>query len=769
MWSRIRSSRLYSLISLIAGAIVLLGILFGVFWYGVGYGWWGPHSGAGEFTATVIPSDVIKTRAAHDSQTAKAIGIDNAKQILFGDWHVHTTFSSDAYRASLPQAFGEGAHPPADACDFARFCSGLDFWALTDHAEHLTARDWRESVNTVRQCNAVTDPKNPDVVAFVGWEWTQQGMRPEEHYGHKNVILRGVEDNEITARPIAPGGLAADLNLFFPQPGALRKSYWKSGLDKEYLRYAKYTAERYDIKNCAEGVASPDLPQECRELADTPQDLFRKLDEWNVDAIVVPHGTTWGLYTAPGNDWRKQLTPEMQDPKRQWLVEISSGHGNSEHYRSWPDIEFAPDGTARCPKPSDNYLPGCWRAGEIIAERCIAAGIEKSECEKRAGQARQNYVDVGSIGGYLTVPNTTPADWQDSSQCRDCFMPTFSMRPLGSVQYMMAIRNFSVTGEPMRFDFGFIASSDNHKARPGTGYKAYERIKMTEAGGLASLKQPKSGELPSQSIRVKYGDPGRPIYSFVETERLGSYLSTGGLMAVHSTGRARNAIWDAVERKEVYATSGPRILLWFDLLNGPSEGGSSALYPMGSHITMNGTPQFRVKAAGAYKQKPGCPDYSTKALTPERLQRVCAGECYNPSDERMLITRIEVIRIHPQNTANEAIADLIEDPWKTFFCEANSNGCTITFDDPDFIRNGRDSVYYVRAIQEPSEKINGQGPLCKKRGEDGRCLEVVGCGASEKGMKDNCLAPAEERAWSSPILIDTPARQANLREKEKQR
>ena len=102
----------------------------------------GHLQGRGDVHPSARSTAEINEREIHSTTPLLEESQEHAEQILFGDLHVHTTFSGDAFAFSLPLFQGEGAHPPADACDFARFCSALDFWSINDHAESLTPRQW---------------------------------------------------------------------------------------------------------------------------------------------------------------------------------------------------------------------------------------------------------------------------------------------------------------------------------------------------------------------------------------------------------------------------------------------------------------------------------------------------------------------------------------------------------------------------------------------------------------------------------------------------
>jgi hypothetical protein len=730
--------------------IVLLG-LGGL--YAIGRGWLSESWHAGRPQASQVPPRVVARKEAAVESAALALAVEEPKQILFGDLHVHTTFSADAFQMSLPMSGGDGAHPVSDACDFARYCSLLDFWSINDHAITSTPQRWSETVESIRQCNAVAgDPADPDTVAFLGWEWTQIGSRPENHYGHKNVVLRDLEDGRIPTRPIAAGPPPGTPSATSVAPSTLLVGLLAlQARDEGGLDMARYLNDMVDVPLCPSGRPVRDLPDDCREEAVTPADLFAKLDDWGHASLVIPHGTTWGMYTPPGSAWDKQLAPGQHDPARQGLIEIFSGHGNSEEYRPWREVVLETDGSRSCPAPTDDFLPSCWRAGEIIAERCREAGEPHPVCEERATEARRNWVYTDRNGGLRTVPGTAVSDWQDAGQCRDCFQPSFNYRPRSAVQYIMALRRPDASEGAERFRFGFLASSDNHSARPGTGYKEVARSEFTEARfgtfpstilGRGSGQEPEAVSRPFDAVASRL-----PVFAFWETERGGSFFLNGGLTAVHANGRDREAVWDALLRREVYGTSGPRILLWFELVNGPG----GARVPMGGEVRLGEVPVFEVRAAGSFEQKPGCAEHSLAALSPTRIERLCQDECYHPSDVRRAISRIEVVRIRPQQDSGEAAAGLIEDPWKVLPCPPSPAGCRVVFSDEQFRTDERDALYYVRAIEEPSLAVAAD-PLGCRRDESGRCIEVSPC--FDRPTKDDCLAESEERAWSSPIFVD---------------
>ncbi len=738
--------------TILVAILLAIGAAGWLFDNAVSTGRMGQERGPGIIKGDALPDNAVIAKQEADQKLAP---IGKNKQILFGDLHVHTTYSTDAFLWALPLNHGMGIHPLADACDYARYCSSVDFWSITDHAEASTPIRWDNTKQSIRECQArATDQTNPDMVSFLGFEWTQIGLLAKEHYGHKNVIFQNLDDSEIPPRPIASGGGAT---------AALRQNItgmpsFISLLDfenrKHYWDFNTYFSKIRAVPDCAPDIPSNELPASCFEVALTPGDLIRKLkDEQQLEPLIIPHGSTWGLYTPPGASWDKALHPEQQ-PDEFSLIEIYSGHGNTEEYRSYRAIAKDEAGNQYCPAPSATYTPPCARAGEIILKRCLAGGEAEDTCLKRQKQAEKIAVEMGPAY-HLAIGGVSAKDWLLSGQCTDCYLPALNYRPTNSVQYGLAISRFDEElTNPQRFHWGFISSSDNHRGRPGTGFKEVSRRLSTDAAGATNAFWHKLLSVKTVPADAKAHFQSREnlmrkaSLQLAEIERMSSFWTTGGLAAVHSDGRSRSQIWDALKRRETFATSGPRMLMWFNRI-----GGDGHEVPMGGKVEDRTSGVFRVKAVGSFKQKPGCPDYAVTALGQERIDLLCSGECYNPSDERNLIDRIEIIRIRPQMKAGEVVDKLIDDPFIVHQCEPHQDGCTFEFSDPDFAVTQRDTLYYARAIQEPRPTINAE-PIKCELDEEGNCIKAELCYGDYRSGDSECTTLKDVRAWSSPIYVD---------------
>jgi hypothetical protein len=666
--------------------------------------------------------------------------VSKSRQILFGDLHVHSSYSLDAGVYSTPLFRDTGQFTPVDACDFARYCSALDFWSINDHAESLTPELWRATKTAVQQCNAATDPEDPDMVTFLGWEWTQSGASPAQHYGHRNVILQATADDALPARPIGaePSPWRAMGNTAAPLRGFALLAASRFGGLADYGPLAAQLQAIARTKDCAVGPVR-DLPADCYEAVATPAELFSKLDEWGFDALVIPHGLAWGTTNPAAADFALQL--DQHNPRYQRLLEVYSGHGNSEQYS-----EFAvtlPE-QRDCPAPSHGYTPCCRQAGNIIRARCEQPDSE--QCQDLVERA-QHYYLAADTGLPFSAPrsvvaNTTPDDWGQCDQLTTAFQPAYDYQPRNSAQYLLSLGDNTHRSNPNRMRLGMIASGDNHSARPGTGYKEFSRMQMTDSRDKPGESTAVNGELAG--VPVKPTD--LPLLSALDANsNANAFYFTGGLVAVHSEGRDRQAIWDALQRREVYGTSGPRIRLWFDLIDR-----RDVAHPMGSEVWSVGLPKFRVRAQGSFQQKPGCPADSINRLGPERLDSLCGGECYHPNDVRVPISRIEVVRVLPQFHPGEEAASLIQDPWRSFSCEPNQDICEVEFEDREFGSLGREVVYYARAIQQATPTVNGDPTACDYDSE-GNCIQTHYCLGVP--ADEDCLSPAQHRAWSSPIFV----------------
>jgi hypothetical protein len=131
--------------------------------------------------------------------------------------------------------------------------------------------------------------------------------------------------------------------------------------------------------------------------------------------------------------------------------------------------------------------------------------------------------------------------------------------------------------------FGFIGSTDTHNSNPG------DTEEWDYRGSTTFSSSPASQRLNVSNVTgIRNNNPG-------------------GLAAVWAAENTRDALFDAMKRREVYATSGTRIKLRFfagfnfpDLANDPDMKSAYSLgVPMGSVLNagLDGSPSFFVWAS----------------------------------------------------------------------------------------------------------------------------------------------------------------------------
>jgi hypothetical protein len=221
------------------------------------------------------------------------------------------------------------------------------------------------------------------------------------------------------------------------------------------------------------------------------------------------------------------------------------------------------------------------------------------------------------------------------------------------------------------------------------------------------------------------------------TRRSGTSFSPGGLAGVWAQENTRAALFDALRRREVFGTSGPRIAVRFfggwDLPEGLCEAPDTVEQADGAGVPMGGTLPERAGAAA--------PAFLVSALRD-------AGTTARPG---ALLERVQIVKTWVAGgEPHQRVYDVIGPPAEPLSvdpatCATTGNGfhapCAV-WTDPDF-DPAHPAAYYVRVLEVPTCRWTAHA--CNALSPESR---PAAC--------DDAAVPKvlQERAWTSPIWFE---------------
>ena len=627
------------------------------------------------------------------------IPLNQDRNLYFGDLHVHTKYSFDAYllgtnvTPEMSYRFAKGETISNGVRDMT-LAEPLDFYAVTDHAILLgMANLWADPTSDVG--------RHPKAKPY-------HNLNRPENLSPESAFNRFLLFNDIRGDsggfPRERGSILDVIRAFFAQNFIFASaaydheehlSAWKKIMEaaEEHNDPGKFTtfnAYEWTVRNQEPESASyhrnvifksskaPKRPFSSFD-SNNPEELWNWMDGLRsdgLDSLAIPHnpngsnGQVFKKYKFDGNPIDKDYS--VQRMRNEPIVEITQIKGTSETH----------------PRLSPNDK---WANFEIVNSR---KGKRTAYSEPDGSYVRQG------------------------------------------LQKGLALEH-EERGNP--FKIGFIGSTDTHNG-------AYIFDESDNVGTAAILTSPEvrgSIPIPNETLTedIKNSD-------FIVEEEQGFYSggetisnSVGGLAAVWAKANTRDSIFEALSNKETYATSGTRIRLRFFAgenltnLDLNDEEFISKIYengvPMGSDLILTGL------------KKPSFIIWAQRDKNSAPLQRIqIIKGFYSDQDRETKEYLIDVV-----------CSDGLKPDPISKLCE--SNNATVSTDTCEFSKDkgaselktvwvdeeydpNIETFYYVRVLENPTCRWSTWDAI-KNNYEPRQGIDEI----------------IQERAWSSPIWINS--------------
>ena len=641
----------------------------------------------------------IKDDFADFSLDTDEIAIDLPENLnrdaFFGDLHVHTRYSFDAF------IFGTTASPD-DAYRYAKGGSikhplgfdmqlddPLDFYAVTDHAA------WLGMIRAY--ADPTTKPGQLDFAADL------HGLNDPENLNTNTFARRaGLFGNLITGELIEPSKNPFKLLAAYLQEDTIfgtaaydretHQSAWrdvaeaaerhnKPGEFTTFIAY-EFTSSGPGQSNLHRNVIFKDskAPLQPFSIVDSqnPEDLWNWMDnlrDLGVESLAIPHnsngsdGQMFKLVDWAGNPMDDDYASQRM--RNEPLVEITQVKGTSD--------------THPLLSPNDKWA------------------------------------DFGIMNNRVASP--------------------FYSKPNGSYVREAYLRGLSLEAEYKinPYKFGLVGASDTHTGAISDKESDYH----SKIGILDGTPELRGAAPVTQSLRNQLEEAGANVIvdGFLDIEGK-DYIDTGytewgasGLAAVWAENNTRESIYDAFRRKETFATSGSRIKVRFfggyglDAIldqEDPVKYAYANASTMGSDLLQNNNeaPEFMVWALRDVKRAPldrvqiikGWTELSGKPH--EKIYDVACSDGRKANSKTGLCKDSRAkVNLNNCKISKNVGADELKVVWK----------------DPDFNPNHK-AFYYVRVLENPTCRWS--------------TWDAIKSGEKPRG---DLPATIQERAWSSPI------------------